>query len=219
MMDQQLDQTSTPELNKALYDVQLAMKQPVKNKKAHYGSYADFSAIDHAVRAAIKEANNGISYIQGITDQMDSNGKTIHKIYTEITHSSGEKKIVWGVTFPDDANMQKQGASITYAKRISLSLAFGIVADEDDDGQSASLLDEYKSEQEAKRVRVIAYLKDNMPLIDKNKSERVYAVLGKKRPKGNGLDVLSYAQALILSGAVQLELSDDLSGIGEEEVK
>lgn len=219
MMDQQLDQASTPELNKALYDVQLVLKQPSKNKKAHYGSYADFSAIDSAVRTAIKEAGNGISYIQGITDQMDSNGKTIHKIYTEITHSSGEKKIVWGATFPDDANMQKQGASITYAKRISLSLAFGIVADEDDDGQSASLLDEYKSEQEAKRVRVIAYLKDNMPLIDKSKSERVYAVLGKKRPKGNGLDGLSYAQALILSGAVQLELSDDLSGIGEEEAK
>jgi len=215
MIDQSLDQSPTPELNKAMFEVSQAIKQPAKNKQAHYGSYADFSAIDHAIRDAIKESKAGISYAQGIVDQMDSNGKTIHKIYTEISHSSGEHKIVWGATFPDDINMQKQGANVTYAKRISLSLAFGVVADDDDDGQDASLLDEYKAKQENTRIQLIAYLKDNMPLVDKKKAEREYAVLGKKRPAGNGLDILSYAQALILSGAVRLELSDDLSGIGK----
>ncbi len=59
MIDQSLDQKPTPELNKALFEVSQAIKQPAKNKQAHYGSYADFSAIDHAIRAAIKESKSG----------------------------------------------------------------------------------------------------------------------------------------------------------------
>ena len=100
--------------------------------------------------------------------------------------------------------MQKQGANETYAKRTSLCLAFGIVADDDDDGQGASLLEQYQRKEEENRVKVVAYLKDNIKKVANDVSERVFAVLGKK---DKTLDHLSYRQALILSGALMYELA------------
>ncbi len=179
-------------------------KQPQKNKQAHYGKYADLRAIDRAIRKAINAADSGISFSQGVIDDANANGKVSHKIYTVIRHISGEEKIIYGDSFPDDSNMQKQGANETYAKRTSLCLAFGIVADDDDDGQGASLLEQYQRKEEENRVKVVAYLKDNIKKVANDVSERVFAVLGKK---DKTLDHLSYRQALILSGALMYELA------------
>jgi hypothetical protein len=41
MLQQTIDVTTTPELNKALYETQKVLTQPSKNKDAHYGKYAD----------------------------------------------------------------------------------------------------------------------------------------------------------------------------------
>ncbi|MGI1808133.1 ERF family protein [Pediococcus pentosaceus] len=204
MLQQTIDVTKTPELNKALYETQKVLTQPSKNKDAHYGKYADLSAIDKAIRKAIITADSGISFSQGVIDDANANGKVSHKIYTVIRHVSGEEKIIYGDSFPDDSNMQKQGANETYAKRTSLCLAFGIVADDDDDGQGVSLLEQYQKKEEENRLKVIAYLKDNIKKVNKDVSERVFAVLGKK---DKTLDHLSYRQALILSGALMYELS------------
>ena len=204
MIQQNIDISPTPKLNQALYATQKILEQPQKNKQAHYGKYADLRAIDRAIRKAINTADSGISFSQGGIDDTNANGKVSHKIYTVIRHISGEEKIIYGDSFPDDSNMQKQGANETYAKRTSLCLAFGIVADDDDDGQGASLLEQYQRKEEENKVKVIAYLKDNIKKVDKDVSERVFAVLGKK---DKTLDHLSYRQALILSGALMYELA------------
>ena len=159
MITQELNTEQTPELNKALYETAKVFVQPVKNKEAHYGKYADLSAIDSAIRKAIKKADSGLSFYQGILDNQTANGgKDSCKIYTTIRHISGESLTIYGDSFPRDAKMQTQGANETYAKRTSLCLAFGVVADDDDDGQAVALLDDYKAKQEEARERVAKWI-------------------------------------------------------------
>ncbi len=95
------------------------------------------------------------------------------KYHTRFTRLSDiqavKKKILYGDSFPDDPNMQKQGANETYAKRTSLCLAFGIVADDDDDGQGASLLDAYKDKQDEIRTKTNNWLTAELAQMDKKK--------------------------------------------------
>ena len=60
-------------------------------------------------------------------------------VITVITHSSGEY-IEFDPLFlkADKATAQGMGSAITYARRYSLSSAFGIASDVDDDGNEAS---------------------------------------------------------------------------------
>lgn len=200
MITQNLETTPTPELNKALYITQQALIQPTKNKEAHYGKYADLSAIDAAIRKAIKVSDSGISFSQGVVDDSNANGKVSHKVYTVIRHSSGEEKILYGDSFPDDPNMQKQGANETYAKRTSLCLAFGIVADDDDDGQSASLLDAYKDKQDEIRTKTNNWLAAELAQINKKDVDQLRLVLKSKDKKVSNL---TYMESLTLAGAVR----------------
>lgn len=199
MITQNLETTPTPELNKALYMTQQALIQPTKNKEAHYGKYADLSAIDAAIRKAIKDSDSGISFSQGVVDDSNANGKVSHKIYTVVRHSSGEEKILYGDSFPDDPNMQKQGANETYAKRTSLCLAFGIVADDDDDGQAASLLDAYKDKQEEARERVAKWITSEFMNLKKDEIDKLRLVLKHKDKKPADL---TYAEVFQLAGAL-----------------
>ncbi|MFL2063268.1 ERF family protein [Latilactobacillus sakei] len=199
MITQVLDTTQTPELNKALYATAKVFVQPPKNKEAHYGKYADLSAIDKAIREAIKKADSGLSFYQGVLDNQSANGKDSCKIYTTIRHISGESLTIYGDSFPRDAKMQTQGANETYAKRTSLCLAFGVVADDDDDGQAVALLDDYKAKQEEARERVTKWIASEFMTLKKDEIDKLRLVLKKKDKKPTDL---SYAEAFQLAGAL-----------------
>ncbi|MCP8855958.1 ERF family protein [Latilactobacillus sakei] len=200
MITQELNTEQTPELNKALYETAKVFVQPVKNKEAHYGKYADLSAIDSAIRKAIKKADSGLSFYQGILDNQTANGgKDSCKIYTTIRHISGESLTIYGDSFPRDAKMQTQGANETYAKRTSLCLAFGVVADDDDDGQSVALLDDYKAKQEEARERVAKWITSEFMNLKKDEIDKLRLVLKHKDKKPADL---TYAEVFQLAGAL-----------------
>jgi hypothetical protein len=73
-----------------------------------------------------------LTYIQ-LTDIKDGH----FGVVTKIMHISGHTETGFYL-LPSTGKSQEIGASLTYAKRYALSAAFGIVADEDDDGNSAT---------------------------------------------------------------------------------
>ncbi|WP_270996438.1 ERF family protein, partial [Listeria seeligeri] len=76
----------------------------------------------------------GLSYIQiPLTEENKVGVKTI------LMHASGEFVEFDPFMLPLDKNTaQGAGSALTYARRYTLSAAFGIASDEDDDGNSAS---------------------------------------------------------------------------------
>lgn len=93
--------------------------------------YADLSSVVEAIRLPL--STNGLSYVQIAHD-----AETAAKIETLILHSSGEWLSCGAVSVPvSKADAQGFGSAMTYARRYSLSAAFG-VAPEDDDGNAAA---------------------------------------------------------------------------------
>lgn len=212
MQLQDVDNKPTPELNAGLYKTKLALKSIEKNKEGHFGKYADLSKIEAEIYRAIKEADSGIDFHQGIIEQ-DTSKAVIHKVYTVIKHISGEKELIWGDTFDPNSNMQKKGSDETYAKRRSLEMAFGITAsDEDDDNDEASLLQGYKNREEEIRIQVVARIKTALHEMKADKYDLLFASIGQKRVVISDVEKLSYPKALSLLGAIQYEkiLSNDL---------
>lgn len=123
------------ELFKALCEAQKAFKTPVKNRKAAYGMYADLQAIMQAVRPALNA--NGLFVGQKVKH---ADGGLV--VETIIAHQSGESYSFGELFMPVGASKgmnqaQAFGSAETYARRYALSAALGVVADDDDDGQSA----------------------------------------------------------------------------------
>ncbi|WP_423410814.1 ERF family protein [Heyndrickxia sp. MSNUG] len=86
-------------------------------------------------------SENGISYTQSIVSSDAGIG-----VQTMIMHISGEYIIHEPFYLPVAQKTAQSGASsATYARRYALSAAFGIVADEDDDGNFASRPKEEKN--------------------------------------------------------------------------
>lgn len=93
--------------------------------------YADLSSVTGAVRTGL--CGTGLSYVQVIHD-----GEHAAGIETIILHSSGQTLSTGVVRVPvAKADAQGYGSALTYARRYSLSAAFG-VAPEDDDGNAAA---------------------------------------------------------------------------------
>lgn len=123
---------SIKELSGAMAKFTLALDGAAKDKtNPHFKSkYADLSSVCDAIRAAL--AGTGLSYVQN-SHQFEKGAA----IETVILHSSGE----WLSTGVVPVSMSKGdaqgfGSAMTYARRYSLSMAFG-VAPEDDDGNGA----------------------------------------------------------------------------------
>lgn len=99
----------------------------VSSSKGTYKfSYAPFEDVLRATREA--RAQNGLAFVQSATaDSME----------TTVLHSSGE----WiSTTVPmmiTQASMQGMGSALTYASRYGFCKAFGVQADDDDDGNAA----------------------------------------------------------------------------------
>lgn len=102
-----------------------------KNNPAFRSKYADLASVSEAIGPAI--AAHGLSYVQVSHDRENA-----ACIETVILHSSGE----WMGCGPFAVPVTKHdahgyGSALTYARRYSLSAAFGVVP-EDDDGNAAA---------------------------------------------------------------------------------
>jgi len=122
------------ELAKALAAFQGEVKQPEKDAvNPHFKNrYVTLDGIVKSIHAA--GPKHGLSFIQ-----VPTVGEQGVSVSTVILHSSGQFIEFEPITLPmDRKNAQGAGSAITYAKRYSLAAAFGIVSDEDDDGNQAS---------------------------------------------------------------------------------
>jgi len=116
---------------KALGSIQSAAKDA---KNPQYNSrYANLTACDEAVRPHLTD--NKLAYMQfPVTNKQSGTVKTT----TMVVHESGQF-LEWDLELPvaDLSTPQKAGSGITYVRRYAFA-GFGLVADEDDDGNAAS---------------------------------------------------------------------------------
>jgi hypothetical protein len=112
---------------------QAAIEGAAKDKtNPHFRSkYADLASVVDAIKQPL--ADHGLAYTQVLHD-----AECAAKVETIIMHSSGEWLSNGVFSVPvDKNNAQGYGSALTYARRYSLSAAFG-VAPEDDDGNAAA---------------------------------------------------------------------------------
>ena len=124
---------SIKELATALAKAQGEFSGAVKdaNNPFFKSKYADLESVVAAIKPSL--AKHGLSYIQ-ISHDTDKGAA----METVIMHSSGEWISAGIVSVPvSKQDAQGYGSAMTYARRYSLSAAFGI-APEDDDGNAAA---------------------------------------------------------------------------------
>lgn len=121
------------ELFSALSKAQAAMDKASKDKTnpAFRSKYADLESCIDAVRPALE--SNGLAFVQ-----VSHDAEKAACIETVILHSSGEQFSCGKISVPvTKADAHGFGSALTYARRYSLSSAFGL-ATEDDDGNQAA---------------------------------------------------------------------------------
>lgn len=117
----------------ALAKAQAQIEGAAKDKANPFfkSKYADLSSVVAAIQKPL--AAVGLSYTQIIHD-----AENAAKVETVIMHSSGQWISCGVISVPvSKADAQGLGSAMTYARRYSLSAAFG-VAPEDDDGNAAA---------------------------------------------------------------------------------
>ena len=114
---------------KAFGEIESAKKD---KQNPHFKSwYADLSAVVEAIKPSLKA--NGLWF-----SQISHNIPDHAAIETIIIHESGETMSTGIVAVPvSRGDAQGYGSALTYARRYSLSAAFG-VSTEDDDGNAAT---------------------------------------------------------------------------------
>lgn len=125
---------SIANIAKSLGLFQQEVKQPEKSgENPHFKS--KYVTLDGTVKAIHECApKHGLSYIQSPLMTESGVGVT-----TLLMHTSGEFIEFDPFVLPmDKKTAQGAGSAITYARRYSLSAAFGIVSDLDDDGNEAT---------------------------------------------------------------------------------
>jgi hypothetical protein len=120
-------------LAEALSKAQAAMEPAIKDAENPFfkSHYADLSSVWEVARKPLTD--NGLSVAQ-LTDVVDGNSVVIE---TVLMHMSGEW--IRGLLRMPYAKVDPQavGSAITYGRRYALAAILGIVADEDDDANSA----------------------------------------------------------------------------------
>lgn len=117
----------------ALVKAQTKIEGATKDKtNPHFKSkYADLSSVVEAIKKPATD--NGLTWTQVMHDADNA-----AKVETIILHSSGEWLSCGVISVPvSKQDAQGYGSALTYARRYSLSAAFG-VAPEDDDGNAAA---------------------------------------------------------------------------------
>lgn len=108
----------------------------IKNADNPYfnSKYADLQTVVEALKEPLKKA--GLTYMFRI-DQNQLDGARLLDVVLFITDGN-EGTIAASFPVVNMADAQKIGQGITYAKRYLLTTVFNVIAEEDDDGNSAS---------------------------------------------------------------------------------
>ena len=118
------------EIAKALSEFQSNLPKIEKDANVNLGSYsfsyAPLETIIQAIKPLLKQT--GLSFLHVMNDSI---------LECIILHSSGQCINTGGIAIKMSNKMQEMGSSITYAKRYTLCAALGIVAEDDDDGNSS----------------------------------------------------------------------------------
>lgn len=118
-------------LAKGLNKFRSQLKQPMKDADNPFfkSKYVPLEAVTDAIDKAL--AGTGLAYYNEVRDG---------KMFTIIIHEDGGVLEVEGspVIVGGKKDAQAYGSAMTYARRYSLSNAFGITSDADDDGNSTS---------------------------------------------------------------------------------
>jgi hypothetical protein len=125
--------TIMKELITALIKAKQNIKSPVKNRKAMYGRYADLEAVIGVIEQPLWE--QGLFLEQRVV-QADG----LNFLRTTIWHAETGDSIHsdFPVVTKDANDPQKLGGSVTYARRYGIITLLTLVADDDDDGNTAA---------------------------------------------------------------------------------
>lgn len=145
------------ELATALAKAQGQMQHAIKDSvNPHFKTkYADLASIIDAIRVPLSE--NGLSFVQPIRIE---NGIIV--LDTLLLHTSGQWLKSSMIINVDGANrnaIQALGSHITYSRRYSLSSLIGIAQD-DDDGTSATQAPVTNLVQAQEKVKPIQYINE-----------------------------------------------------------
>lgn len=159
------------EIAAAMAKAQGAIQPAVKDAKNEafkrgdkVSKYADLAAVWQAIRQPFSD--NGLAVFQQATL-----GEFGVQITTLMTHSSGQWIEFEPITVPVfKRDAHGVGSATTYGRRFALCAVAGVVADEDDDGNSASGKKDGNSESGKKDGNPIAKL-EGLPPADPPKSE------------------------------------------------
>lgn len=126
---------TTKNIFKALSEFKKDFKQPLKDADNPFfkSKYVPLESVVQMIDNVAPK--HGLSYFQStVTDEIGRAG-----VITVITHESGEYIELDPLYLKlDKQTAQGAGSAITYARRYSLSSAFGVASDVDDDGNQAT---------------------------------------------------------------------------------
>lgn len=133
----------------ALSKAQAEMKAPPKSKVMKIAGRGDYKYADLAdvIEARRVGAKQGLAITQGM-EMRDG----YLALTTMLMHSSGEWK-AWECPIPAGLKPQELGSYLTYMRRYSESGAWGLAAEDDDDGQRAH---EHRAEEPAEVPPIVA---------------------------------------------------------------
>lgn len=107
---------------------------PLDSVNPHFKSkFASLGAVYRAIRKACK----GIAYMQAFGTE-DNGGETVLTINSWAQDAEGGRIGLSSLRMPITDNPQQQGSIITYYRRYVAVTDWGIVGEEDDDGNAAS---------------------------------------------------------------------------------
>lgn len=200
--------TPSAELFSALADFQSDLVQPMKNKEGHFGSYADLGAIVKAIKETA--AKHGLAFVQEDVTDIDNQGRRMSQVVTHIVHESGQFMSLQGLPVDIGTSPQQTLANNTYSRRGSIATAFGVVADEEDDGEQITAIAAEQNRQENMRKAMLAKLKEKLKEVPKNKIEMVYATVGvtSSQASDNYLAKLDANKISMLAGAAIFAKND-----------
>mgnify|MGYP002606222467 CR=1 FL=1 len=134
------DKPMVDQLAQGLAKLRQQIVQPATSKKVEVttksrGKYSySYTPLDKIIEAVDNAAKGtGITYTQHLKMERDALA-----ISTIIMHESGQSINTGAVVLQAAGTPQAIGSAITYARRYSLSLAFGVASDSDDDAGEAA---------------------------------------------------------------------------------
>ena len=127
-----MEQDNAKGIFEVLAEVQDKMAQPTLNAvNPHFkNKYADLSELWRVVREATKGTGLFVRH------EVMWEGDKPQSVAT-VANYGGQQVTMASVPVNLFGKPQEVGSAITYAKRYSLAMAFGLAADEDDDGEAA----------------------------------------------------------------------------------